>query len=611
MAAAPGSARPGTRLQARGEARVKALRNFVQDLARSFRFHHETNPSLLYWMGVIGFIAYSAFYLARLSGKLPPRWDDVYFRVPCILLCLGVILRPWWPQRLARFYLPYSYVTAFYCLAFFMPLTLLENNAAPNTVGNMMAGTVLVIMITDWRNSFVMAVGGYLAAAAVFLANHSVAEFPMEFLYWWVPLCMTLVVGGSITKYVERRAELERLRRLYSGLAGSIAHEVRNPMAQVQHSFLTAESLLPRAGSGAADVVPVPRPQLEAIARELAQGRNAAHRGLQAITLTLQQVSGKTLDSSGFRLLSAATCAHKAVDEYAFEGAEQRGRVDVQVAGDFEFVGDETACVLVLFNLLKNALYYLPLHPEASITLSVEAAPVHRIVVRDTGPGIAPERLPELFEEFHSFGKSEGTGLGLAFCRRAMRAFGGDIACDSVLGQFTEFTLTFPPAPAGAQAAPAASDSTLPGAPVSFGGRTVLVVDDSAFNRAIVKARLRELDLRVLEAGHGQEALRIIDEGARPAAILMDIEMPGISGIEATRALRGRPPPANTIPVLALSANDLPSWREGALAVGMNGYLTKPIQPEILSAELARVLNIELPPPPPAHTLEPDTLATP
>ena len=572
------------------------FRRFLRGLSRSYRFHHETNSTLLVWIGVLGVIAFSALYLIRLSGKLPPRWDDVWFRLPAILSCLLVALRRWWPAPVARYYLPFSYATVFYSLAFFMPLSLLENRGAPNTVVNMMIGAVLVVLLTDWRNTLVMIVGGYLAASAYFLSTQPAREFPLEFLYWWVPLCGVIVAAGSISKYVERRAELERLRRLYSGLAGSVAHEVRNPLAQVQHSMRMAQSLLPR---GKGEVVAVPRHQVDAIARELAQGTNAAHRGLQAITLTLQQVNGKALDSGSFTVLSAATCVHKAVQEYAYESPEQRARVDVQVAGDFAFRGDETACVLVLFNLLKNALYYLPLHPDASITVSVEGAPVHRIVVRDTGPGISPERLPELFEEFHSFGKTEGTGLGLAFCRRAMQAFGGDIRCESELGRFTEFTLTFPPVPEGMQPAPAPEAALAPPAPpVSFGGRTILVVDDSAFNRAIVKARLRELDLRVVEARHGQEALQIIDEGERPAASLMDMEMPGISGIEATRALRHRPAPANAIPVLALSANDLPAWREGALAVGMNGYLTKPIQPEILSSELARVLNLGTSPAP-------------
>lgn len=567
------------------------LKAFVRGLARSYRLHHESNPTLLHWLGFIGFIALSAFYVVRLTGKLPPRWNDVWFRVPGIAFCLLLILRRWWPARLARFYLPYSWFTAFYCLAFFLPLTLLENGGAPNTVANMMLGAVLVMLLTDWRNTLVMIIGGYTAAAAWFAATHPLAEFPTEFFYWWMPLCMVLVAGGSVSKHVERRAELERLRRIYSGLAGSIAHEVRNPMAQVQHALEHVQALLPAAGE--AEVVPMPRQQLAAVSREVTQGAHAVRRGLQAVTLTLQQVSGKALNRSRFTRLSAALCVRKAVDEYAYEDARQRARVEVRVLDDFAFHGDETACVLVIFNLLKNALYYLPLHPQAHITIAVEGAPAHRIVVRDTGPGIPANRIADLFEEFHSFNKAEGTGLGLAFCRRVMRAFGGEIACRSELGSFTEFSLTFPEVPADTEAAPESTVSELPSLPAGgFRGRTVLVVDDSAFNRKIVKARLRELGLKVLEAAHGEEALRLIDEGALPEAILMDMQMPGISGLETTRALRSRPAPANAIPVLALSANDLPAWRTGAQEVGMNGYLTKPLQPEVLRSELARVLAV-------------------
>jgi signal transduction histidine kinase/CheY-like chemotaxis protein len=571
---------------------MQRLKPFARQLARSYRLHHESNPSLLHWIGVIGFVMLSLFILVRLTGQLPPRWDDTWYRIPGILFCLLLILRRWWPARLAPYYLPYSYFTAFYCLAFFLPLTLLENGGAPNTVANMMLGAGLVILITDWRNTLVMVLGGYVAAAAWFLATHSASQFPVEFIYWWVPLCLVLVAGGSVSKYVERRAELERLRRLYSGLAGSIAHEVRNPMAQVQHALESAQAMLPRAGH--AEGVPLGRPQLDALARALAQGAHAVRRGLQAVTLTLQQVNGRPLDRTQFTRLSAATCVRKAVDEYAFESAEQRARVSVRVAGDFWFEGEETACVLILFNLLKNALYYLPLHPQASITITVQASPEHCIVVRDTGPGIPPARMADLFEEFHSFGKEEGTGLGLAFCRRAMAAFGGDISCTSELGRFTEFVLAFPALPAGAghAAAPAPeAPAVLPAA--MFAGRSALVVDDSSFNRAVLKARLRELGLAVSEADHGEEALRLVDEGARPDVILMDMQMPGISGVETTRALRSRPAPANAIPVLAVSANDLPTWRESALEVGINGYLTKPLQPELLRSEVARVLGLQ------------------
>src|SRR3954464_10264655 len=114
------------------------LKRLARQLANGYRFHHESNPWLLAWFGVVGVVAFSTFYLVRLTGKLPPRWDDSWFRALAMLSCLVVALGRFWPRGLARFYLPYSYATIFYCLAFFMPLTLLQNGGAPNTVMNMM-----------------------------------------------------------------------------------------------------------------------------------------------------------------------------------------------------------------------------------------------------------------------------------------------------------------------------------------------------------------------------------------------------------------------------------------------------------------------------------------
>ena len=564
------------------------LKLFGRQLVRSYRLHHESNPSLLHWIGLIGFVALSAFLLVRLTGKLPPRWNDLPFRIPGIFFCLLLVLGRWWPKPLVRFYLPYSYFTAFYCLAFFLPLTLLENGGAPNTVANMMLGAGLVVLVTDWRNTFVMILGGYLAAAGVFFVDHPASAFPVEFIYWWVPLCMVMVAGGTASKYVERRAELERLRHLYAGLAGSIAHEVRNPMAQVQHALEGAQAIVTAAR--ASEPPSLDRRQADALARTLASGAYAVGRGLQAVTLTLQQVSGRPLNSATFTRLSAADCVEKAVSEFAFENAGQRESVSVHVEGDFMFHGEETACVLVLFNLLRNALYYLPLHPRARITITVQDAPVSRIVVHDTGPGVPPARVAELFEEFYSFGKAEGTGLGLAFCARVMKAFGGEITCRSQVGEFTEFVLVFPPAPARTALA-AAVDAVAPDGKASddFAGRAALVVDDSDFNRSVLKARLRDLGMVVQEARHGQEALQMLDAGARPQVILMDMQMPGISGIETTRALRARPAPLNSIPVIAVSANDLPRFRDTAMQAGVDAYLAKPLQSQLLRQELSRV----------------------
>lgn len=563
------------------------MKRLISGLYQSYRLYHEANPSLLQWIGVVGFTALSALYLVRLTGKLPPRWDDVYFRVPGIVLCLCLAGRRWWPPAAARYYLAYSYVTVFYCLAFFLPLTLLQNRAAANTVVNMVIGAVLIILLTDWRNTIAMILGGYAASLGCYWLINPNPALPLEFLYWWLPLCLVLGAGGSISKYVEKRGELERLRRLYSGLAGSIAHEVRNPLSQAQHALDTISAVLPAASrDGTATLT---SQQLADISRTLARGRQATSRGLQAITLTLQQLNDRTLDTSRFTTLSAVQCVQRAVDGYAYEEASQRQHVHVHSEGDFRFRADPAAMELVLFNLLRNALYYLPLHPDMAVSLTVRAVPSPRIVVRDTGPGIAPELMPRLFQEFQTAGKAEGTGLGLAFCRRVMRSLGGDIRCESEPGRFTEFTLLFPAALPEDTAQPDSGTSLAPARPLA--GRTILVVDDQAINRAIARVQATELGLRVVEAAHGAQALDMLRGGWVPDAILMDVNMPGQNGIETTRLLRQMPGAAGRVPVVAVTANDSAQVQQAARAAGMHGVLGKPIDPGLLAHALSQAID--------------------
>jgi CheY-like chemotaxis protein len=234
------------------------------------------------------------------------------------------------------------------------------------------------------------------------------------------------------------------------------------------------------------------------------------------------------------------------------------------------------------------------LKPEARVVIRVMRWPEPGIVVRDTGPGIAPELMSRLFDDFQTSGKADGTGLGLAFCRRAMRAVGGDISCRSTPGEFAEFTLKFPPVPAGHWAteekrrpAPAA---TVPGK-LLLRGPMVLIVDDSAMNRAIARERLESLGCEVIEAPHAAGALRILrQEGVQLDAILMDMNMPGMSGLEATRVLRTLPGPIALTPVVLVTADPTDFARSRAFAAGVDAFLVKPLEPELLQAELVRLL---------------------
>jgi CheY-like chemotaxis protein len=263
----------------------------------------------------------------------------------------------------------------------------------------------------------------------------------------------------------------------------------------------------------------------------------------------------------------------------------------------------------VLFNLLKNALYYLPIRPDMRVTVTVTCQPAPAIVVHDSGPGIAPELLPRLFQEFQTAGKQEGTGLGLSFCRRVLRNLGGDILCHSEPGRFTEFTLTLPRAAAGASASREAG-AIASGLSERLRGRTVLVVDDQALNRAIARSLAADLGLAVVEAEHGQRALELLQSGPCPDAVLMDVNMPGLNGIETTRAIRELAGAAASVPVVAVTANTAPAVLQATLAAGMQAVLAKPIDREMLAQTLASLVpgKPDASAPAPAQAAPADTL---
>jgi signal transduction histidine kinase/CheY-like chemotaxis protein len=560
------------------------MRNAIEGLFERYRAHHDMGSPLLQWIGLVGFFAFPLFYLLRSTSALPPLYDDLPLRAAASVLCLGLALRRFWPRRLRVFYLVYSYGTVFYSLAFLLSFTMLKNQGGTPSVVNMVMAAIIVILLADWRNAVVILVFGYLASVAAYVATDPAPHIPPEFVISAAGSIL-VVVAGALSHYGQKRSELERMRRAYASIAGSIAHEVRTPLAQVQFSLETVGARMPSDSE---------------LAEAVAQGQNAVRRGLQAIELTLHHLKESAIDTAAWQEISATECVRKAVGEFAYEVPSQRERVSVQANGDFLFRGSETTLILILFNLLKNALYYLPLSPHARVTLRVEAQPAHRIVVRDTGPGIDPQHVSHLFEDFQTRGKAEGTGIGLAFCRRAMRALGGDIACESRPGSFTEFHLTFPAIQESAATAlasttqpnstpPADRESHLPRRPLT--GRRVLVVDDSPLNRKIARSRLVALGADVIEATHAAEALRSLREGAHADAILMDMNMPGMSGIEATLALRALPGPTARTPVILVTADPTGRARQSAFDVGVDAFIVKPLESHLLQAELVRLLG--------------------
>jgi PAS domain S-box-containing protein len=255
--------------------------------------------------------------------------------------------------------------------------------------------------------------------------------------------------------------------------------------------------------------------------------------------------------------------------------------------------GDALRVRQIVTNYVANAIKFTD-QGFVSITAQRVDGPASmlRLACEDTGPGIEPEVVPELFKPFTQADQSTtrrfgGTGLGLSICRELAALMGGRVGVASERGHGSRFWAELPLPPATLP--PAAAASAVPGhEAAALAGMRVLMVEDNAVNMLIAVATLQRWGVRVTEACDGHEALAAVEAAPEPFdAVLMDVQMPGMSGHEATRELRLRPA-GRSVPIIALTAAALVSEREQALASGMDDFLTKPIDADRLQAALLR-----------------------
>jgi signal transduction histidine kinase/CheY-like chemotaxis protein len=244
---------------------------------------------------------------------------------------------------------------------------------------------------------------------------------------------------------------------------------------------------------------------------------------------------------------------------------------------------DRTRVKQVLINLLSNSIKYNKDGGTVLVDCIAQTPGRIRICVKDSGDGLTPDKLTQLFQPFNRLGQEasveEGTGIGLVVCKRLIELMGGVIGVESTVGKGSVFwidlNLTAEPQPAAGAAEPSASAQ----APVPAGAqtRTLLYVEDNPANLMLVEDLIaRRPDIRLLSARDGNRGIEIA-RTSLPDVILMDINLPGISGITALRILADDPATAH-IPVIALSANAMPRDIERGLEAGFFRYLTKPLK---------------------------------
>ena len=375
-------------------------------------------------------------------------------------------------------------------------------------------------------------------------------------------------VGSSLSR-IQAHINITNAVR---SLAGSIAHEMRNPLGQLRYSLDTIQNEIPISEN---NTTVIEKHNLEGVFENLAHGQNAVKKGLQIIDMTLDEVRGKVIDPDKFTFLSAAELTGRAIDEYCYENDRDRLRVTLKTSEDFYFKGDDTMYQFIIFNLLKNSLYYFRNDPDGKVDIEIKAgADFNKVIIRDNGPGIAKAKLPKLFESFYTSGKVEGTGLGLSYCKRVMDSFSGDISCASDEGKGAEFTLCLPKI--SQQEFDDYKNSIIENIKAQIGGRHFLIVDDQEINRMTVKSYFQLVDISVDEAVNGQDALDKLSAGQYDG-VIMDLSMPVMDGLQAVERIRtGEAGAKNTdIPVIAFTSEKIYYASIKCDKVGCDGFIAK------------------------------------
>jgi CheY-like chemotaxis protein/anti-sigma regulatory factor (Ser/Thr protein kinase) len=287
-------------------------------------------------------------------------------------------------------------------------------------------------------------------------------------------------------------------------------------------------------------------------------------------------------------------CLEESIGLFRAAAAEKKLRLGCELAPQLPIyvVGDETRLRQVVLNLVSNALKFTSSGEvvlSASVERQSEMSDCIAIEVRDTGIGIAPDQLPRLFSSFNQADASisrryGGTGLGLAISKLLVELMGGTIEVESSPGEGTRFRFAVPMAHSQEPAvAPTAAPPT-----VCAERLRVLVAEDNVVNQKVVLMLLKKLGVNADLAADGAQAIAAV-EGHRYDLVLMDVQMPEVSALAATREIRSRLPRDRQPVIFGLTAHATTEYRDICLGACMDGYLTKPLQQDKLRDLIAEL----------------------
>jgi signal transduction histidine kinase/CheY-like chemotaxis protein len=389
--------------------------------------------------------------------------------------------------------------------------------------------------------------------------------------------------ANVFNELVRLQVEAELANRAKTEFLATMSHEIRTPL----NGVLGIVQIMERS-----ELAPEQREQLAVIANSGQTLLSVLNGVLDLSKIESGQLELETHPFDLAELMALVAAPFEtltAQKEIVFEV-----RISPEALGVWR--GDSAKLRQVLSNLLSNALKFTT---EGRITVSVDAVTSGLFFsVQDTGIGVAVDKLDMIFEKFTQADASTsrrfgGTGLGLAICRRYVALMGGELSVTSQTGQGARFSFNIPLERASEPVAHEGYTSVEREAGPERALR-ILAAEDNPTNQLILRALLTPLQLELVLVADGEAAVAVYQEGGFDL-VLMDIQMPGMDGVEATRQIRQyeRQMRRGHTPILALTANVMPHQLEAYLSAGMDGFVAKPIQLSALTQAIESALMAE------------------
>lgn len=382
---------------------------------------------------------------------------------------------------------------------------------------------------------------------------------------------LDMVLKAKNVELENARVVADEANLAKSDFLSSMSHELRTPLGAILGFAQLIESGTPQ---------PTPN-QKRSVDQILKAGWYLLELINEILDLAVIE-SGKL--SLSLEAVSLAEVLHEC-EAMIEPQAEKRGIsvVFAKFEHDYFVHADRTRVKQILINLLSNSIKYNKIGGTVSVMCGLSSPDSIRISIRDTGAGLSAELLAQLFQPFNRLGQKanieEGTGIGLVVCKRLVELMAGEIGVESTVGIGSEFWIKLkltnePKSSVHADDVVVLDQLQNQGSEQKY---TLLYVEDNPANLMLVEDIIaRRPDIRLLSAKDGNSGVALA-RTALPCVILMDINLPGISGIRALKILADDALTAH-IPVIALSANAMPRDIERGLAAGFVGYLTKPIK---------------------------------